>query len=110
MVRTEEILSMEYVNSPKMETVLQLLNENNIQFMEETGNILDDEDLDEDVDGDASEVGVGEAEDISAAEISVEDDVKGDDLSKHRLIGGDKESSIDDPIRLYLRQRAPSYR
>ena len=99
-----EILSMEYVNSPKMETVLQLLNENNIQFMEETGNILDDEDLDEDVDGDASEVGVGEAEDISAAEISVEDDVKGDDLSKHRLIGGDKESSIDDPIRLYLRE------
>ena len=95
---------MEYVNSPKMETVLQLLNENNIQFMEETGNILDDEDLDEDVDGDASEVGVGEAEDISAAEISVEDDVKGDDLSKHRLVGGDKESSIDDPIRLYLRE------
>ena len=27
-----EILSMEYVNSPKMETVLQLLNENNIQL------------------------------------------------------------------------------
>ncbi|MBO4386495.1 MAG: RNA polymerase sigma factor RpoD [Treponema sp.] len=100
-----EILTMEFVNSPKMETVLQLLNENNIQFMEETGNILDDEELDDDdVDGDASEVGVGEAEDISAAEISVEDDVKGDDLSKHRLIGGDKESSIDDPIRLYLRE------
>ncbi|HAM78941.1 MAG TPA: RNA polymerase sigma factor RpoD [Treponema sp.] len=100
-----EILTMEFVNSPKMEAVLQLLNKNNIQFMEETGNILDDEDLDDDdVDGDASEVGVGEAEDISAAEIAVDDDVKGDELAKHRLVGGDKESSIDDPIRLYLRE------
>ncbi|MBR4385909.1 MAG: RNA polymerase sigma factor RpoD [Treponema sp.] len=99
-----EILTMEFVNSPKMEAVLQLLNKNNIQFMEETGNILDDEELDDDVDGDGSEVGVGEAEDISAAEIAVEDDLKGDDLAKHRLVGGDKESSIDDPIRLYLRE------
>ena len=37
-----EILGQDFVNSPKMESVLQLLTQNNIQVMEE--DTLDDED------------------------------------------------------------------
>ena len=41
-----EILGQDFVNSPKMENVLQLLTQNNIQVMEED-NLDEDEDDDE---------------------------------------------------------------
>ena len=88
-----EILTPEFVNSPKMENVLQLLTKNNIQVMEED-ELIDEDDSDVDVD---DEDGDGEG-DIS------DDDVKDGDIEKHRLVANDKDSGIDDPIRLYLRE------
>lgn len=81
-----EILTQDFVNSPKMEEVLQLLTQNNIQILEEDAE--DDEDLldDEDDEGD---------EGVSSGD---------DELSAIRLVNNDKDSSIDDPIRLYLRE------
>ncbi|MCH5294571.1 MAG: RNA polymerase sigma factor RpoD [Treponema sp.] len=88
-----EILTPDFVNSPKMEDVLQLLTKNNIQVMEEDASMMDDEDEGDmdDVDAEDGESGINEA-------------TKVDDLGKHRLMAGDKDSSIDDPIRLYLRE------
>ncbi len=81
-----EILSPEFVNSPKMENVLQLLTKNNIQVMEEDSLLDEEEDDDEGI----------------ISENEGEEEAKLDD--KHRLVANDKESSIDDPIRLYLRE------
>lgn len=87
-----EILTPEFVNSPKMESVLQLLTKNNIQVMEE------DDLLDEDEDDSDDEDDVENEEDIS------DEEGKDGDLNKHRLVANDKDSGIDDPIRLYLRE------
>ena len=87
-----EILTPEFVNSPKMESVLQLLTKNNIQVMEE------DDLLDEDEDDSDDEDDVENEEDIS------DEDGKDGDLNKHLLVANDKDSGIDDPIRLYLRE------
>ena len=84
-----EILTPEFVNSPKMESVLQLLTKNNIQVMEEDDLLDEDEDDEDDVENE---------EDIS------DEDGKDGDLNKHRLVANDKDSGIDDPIRLYLRE------
>ena len=88
-----EILTPEFVNSPKMENVLQLLTKNNIQVMEED-ELIDEDDSDVDVDDEDGD----EEGDIS------DDDVKDGDIEKHRLVANDKDSGIDDPIRLYLRE------
>ena len=77
-----KILGQDFVNSPKMENVLQLLTQNNIQVMEED-NLDEDEDDDESLDED----GEGEESDDEA-----------------HIVNGDKDSSVDDPIRLYLRE------
>lgn len=88
-----ELLTPEFINSPEMEEVLQLLSKNNIQVMEETDgdSILDEEDAEEqDVE-----------DDVLEAEVSVE--AKIDSNGNHRFVSSDKDSNIDDPIRLYLR-------
>ncbi len=87
-----DILTTNFVNSPKMEGVLQLLTKNNIQVMEDT----DDEDDDPFDDEDDESLGTGEQE--------ISDSSKLDESGRHRLVANDKESSIDDPIRLYLRE------
>ena len=84
-----EHLGQNFVNSAKMESVLQLLTQNNIQVMEEDDD-LDDEDADEDDD----------LPDDEDAEV-VEEEVEG---SKAHLLNTDKESNVDDPVRLYLRE------
>ena len=76
-----EILGQDFVNSPKMEDVLSLLNQKNITIMEETS--LDDEDEDDD----------DECEDDEDAEAADE-----------HIVNSDKDASVDDPIRLYLRE------
>lgn len=77
-----EILGQDFVNSPKMENVLQLLTQNNIQVMEED-NLDEDEDDDE----------------------SLDEDVEGEESDDEaHIVNGDKDSSVDDPIRLYLRE------
>ncbi len=74
-----EILGQDFVNSPKMEGVLQLLTQNNIQVMEED-TLDEDDEADEDL----------------------EDDEEGDEES--HIVNSDKDSNVDDPIRLYLRE------
>ena len=81
-----EILTADFVNSPKMEGVLQLLTKNKVQVMEEA-DILDDEDED----------------DVDDEDLDDEDKVS-DETDKHRLVANDKDGNIDDPIRLYLRE------
>ncbi len=76
-----EILGQDFVNSPKMEDVLQLLTQNNIQVMEE--DTLDEDEED--------------------AEEALEDEEEGADEEEH-IVNSDKDSSVDDPIRLYLRE------
>lgn len=74
-----EILGQDFVNSPKMEGVLQLLTQNNIQVMEED-TLDEDDETDEDL----------------------EDDEEGDEEA--HIVNSDKDSNVDDPIRLYLRE------
>ncbi|MDR3168054.1 MAG: RNA polymerase sigma factor RpoD [Treponema sp.] len=64
-------------NSDKIEQVLVLLEENNVQLIEEEN--------------------AGEDE-------SESDPRKGGEAEKKRLVYSEKESSVDDPIRLYLRE------
>ncbi len=88
-----EILTIEYVNSPRMENVLQLLSTYNIQVMDETDSLMDEEDADEELDDDEAD----------SDDISVESKI--DENGKHKLVeNGDRDNSIDDPIRLYLRE------
>jgi len=90
-----EILTTEYVNSPKMEEVLQLLSQNNIQVMEEDSSLLDEEEEEEEQDDEVEP---------DENEVDATVDAKIDDSGKHRLVSNDKDSNIDDPIRLYLRE------
>ncbi len=81
-------LGQDFVNSAKMETVLQLLTQHNIQVMDmEDDDELDDSDDDESLPDD---------EDAEVAEEEVDD-------TKPHLLNTDKESNAEDPIRLYLR-------
>lgn len=89
-----EILSPEYVNSPKMDEVLQLLPKYNIQIIDESDPLLDEEEEEE-------EEELEEEEAISGDEVSL--DAKVDDPGKRRFVEGNDKDSIDDPIRLYLR-------
>ncbi|MBP5465886.1 MAG: sigma-70 family RNA polymerase sigma factor, partial [Treponema sp.] len=92
-----EILTPEYVNSPKMDIVLQLLPKYNVQIMDEPDALLD-EDEDDEADEDLEdESAVIEGEDVPL-------DPKADSLNKRRFVEGNDKDSIDDPIRLYLRE------
>lgn len=81
-----EVLGQDFVNSPKMEDVLQLLNQKNVQIMEEDA-------LEEDEDEEADDE---ELEDDADMELT-------DDDGAH-IVNSDKDSNVDDPIRLYLRE------
>ena len=84
-----EILTQDFVNSPQMEHVLQLLSRNNIQIMEEDPDLDDDDEADDE-----------ENDDDEAEVVAEEEKLDG----KHRLVSSDKDSNVDDPIRLYLRE------
>ena len=71
-----DFLPEHIVNSEKIEEVLALLEENNVQLIEEE-NLSEEEEVEE---------------------------RKEPETEKKRLVYSDKESSVDDPIRLYLRE------
>ncbi|MBR4375311.1 MAG: RNA polymerase sigma factor RpoD [Treponema sp.] len=90
-------------NNELMDKVLQILSKLNIQVIEdgidmgdeEDEEVEDDEDSlldDEDSEGDKSDDGI----DAEVADALA-------DFNGHKLVNSDKESNIDDPIRLYLR-------
>ncbi|MBQ1629007.1 MAG: RNA polymerase sigma factor RpoD [Treponema sp.] len=91
------LVGQEFVNSPEWETVLQLLEKNNIQIIEPG---IEDEDDDVEVEGDEDDEALlddEDAEDAVAEELDKDSD-------RSRLVNSDKDSSVDDPIRLYLRE------
>lgn len=93
----KDILGDDY--SSKMELVLQLMSQKNVQVIEDGLDDLSDEgdeddSLLEDDDGDDSDVKDDDSIDMDAL----------DEFSNHKLVNSDKESSVDDPIRLYLRE------
>ena len=79
----------EFFKSPEMEKVFQLLTQNNIQVVESSLEAEEDDVLEED-------------DDIIRDDDDIPEDEK--DESKTKIVNGDKESSVDDPIRLYLRE------
>ena len=112
-----DILGQDFVNSPEMENVLKYLSEKNIQLVE-PDNLAEDEEPDIDLAGPQdSEVDVEDDEDDIMLEqddddedIGANDEIKDIEnlekleSSKSRLVNSDKDSSVDDPIRLYLRE------
>ena len=112
-----DILGQDFVNSPEMENVLKYLSEKNIQLIE-PDNLSEDEEPDMDLAGPQdSDVDVEDDEDDIMLEQDDDDEELGNndeikdienleklESSKSRLVNSDKDSSVDDPIRLYLRE------
>ncbi len=94
------LVGQDFTNSPEMEQVLQLLAKENIEIIE-SGLNLDEDEGDEDI-------SVEDDEDVADDDVLDDEALVDDaDLSKDEkihLVNGDKESSVDDPIRLYLRE------
>ena len=96
------LVGRDFLNSSDMEQVLQLLAKENIEVVESGLDLDDEEEEDEDI-------SVEDDEDVPDSEVLDDEDIVDDaDLSgkddKIQLVNGDKDSSIDDPIRLYLRE------
>ena len=90
------LVGQDFVNSPEMEKALQILHVNKIQVVESG---LDDEDDDVDIDDDdEDDDSLIQDEDVPT------DDEDDKNSSRSKLVNSDKESSVDDPIRLYLRE------
>ncbi len=107
-----DILGQDFVNSPQMETILKFLNEKNIQLVE-PDLISDDEpdisaqddiDVSEDDDDDIILEQEDDDEEGTNDEIKEIENLEKLDSQKSRLVNSDKDSSVDDPIRLYLRE------
>ena len=113
-----DILGQDFVNSPEMENVLKTLSEKNIQLVEP--DLISDDDADDGLpepQDDEVDVTEDDEDDImleqdddddvdgASSEISeIENIEKNLENSKSRLVNSDKDSSVDDPIRLYLRE------
>ncbi len=106
-----DILGQDFINSPEMENVLQLLSEEDIEVQEDgdennsrssDSDNSDDQNSSEDESNDDSEDGTNDSSSSpeSNKNIAVIEKLK----KKQHLVNADKESSIDDPIRLYLRE------
>ncbi len=80
-----DFLPEEVVNSDKMDDVIALLGKNNIRLEEEEEAAEEDEDKEEQEEEEESETAQ-------------------QDPSKRRIVYSDKDSAVDDPIRLYLRE------
>ena len=94
-----DIAGQDFVNSPEMEIVLQHFAKQHIEIVE-AGIIAEDEDSEDDEDDDDE---VTDEILLEENEVVEEDSEKFSDEKGH-LLNGDKESSIDDPVRLYLRE------
>ncbi len=111
-----DILGQDFVNSPDMENVLKFLTDNNIQLVET--DLISDEEPEPDMPDSQEDVDVSEDDDDIILEQEDDEDVDGanDEIkeienfekdsenAKSRLVNSDKDSSVDDPIRLYLRE------
>ena len=106
-----DILGQDFVNSPQMENVLKFLNEKNIQLVEPDLISDDEPDIpaqdDIDVSDDEDDIILEQEDDDEEGtndEIKEIENLEKLDSQKTRLVNSDKDSSVDDPIRLYLRE------
>lgn len=102
-----DMLPDEVINSKKIEEVISLIENNNIKIVDEASpkvtegtevidNLIEDETLlDDELDEDDGE------NDAVTKEIANEIN---NDAEKKRVVYSEKETSVDDPIRLYLRE------
>ena len=84
-------LGQDFINSPEMEVVLQLLTRQNIQVIEEDDLVDEVDETDDDVDD------LADDEDVEVADEAEKDD-------RSQLLNTDKGTNVDDPIRLYLHE------
>ncbi|MFP4619246.1 MAG: RNA polymerase sigma factor RpoD [Spirochaetaceae bacterium] len=82
------------VNSDKIEEVISLLEKNNVKLEEESEISLED--------AETEETDAFTEEEYEAPE--AEEEEKSRSHGKKKVVYGDKESAVDDPIRLYLRE------
>ena len=95
-----DILGQDFIHTPEMENVLRLLEENKIQLIE-TDIIGIDEPTD---DGDEDDIMLEQDDDDLVQDDTVSEIEKAEKAAtKNKLVNNDKDSNIDDPIRLYLR-------
>ena len=97
-----DMLPDDIVNSDKIEEVIAILEKNKISIIEESSIPNGPpEELDEMLEDD-------EDESITEEELDeddgVDDDIEETESEKKRIVYSEKETSIDDPIRLYLRE------
>lgn len=101
------LVGQDFVNSAEMESVLQLLAKRNIEI-KESG--LEDEEEEADEADQSEDVSAGDdEEDADDALLDDEGDELDDDSEKLsedkvKLVNSSKDSNVDDPIRLYLRE------
>jgi len=86
-----DILPESITNTDKIEDVLALLEQNNVELIEEDLDINEEENEDEEQEED---------QEADSEEAEKEKNKK----QKKKVVYGEKESAIDDPIRLYLRE------
>lgn len=98
-----ELVGSDFVNSPEMENVLRALALQHIEI-KETG-LIDEADaepceIDAEDDGEVTDEALIEDNEDAVSDDSAEKipDIRG------KLVNSDKESNVDDPIRLYLRE------
>ncbi len=100
-------LGQEFVNSDElMEPVLKMLKEIGKEPIE-TGIIGVDEDIPDVIEDDEDDDIILEQEDdedLNTDNSEVEEIENAEKLASKRLVNSDKDSSVDDPIRLYLRE------
>lgn len=92
-------------DSPDMEQIAEFLLSKNIQVMEPSELSDDAEPTPEEVEEAQEDEGLLEEADDEIPEKPIEIcEIKEDAYDKTKLVNGDKEVSVDDPIRLYLRE------
>lgn len=104
-----DLVGQDFVNSPEMEHVLQLLARENLEIRESGLDDLDDADNDVDDVSDEDADDIDDEDEVTDEALledneNVDEDAEKITEEKGRLVNSDKESSVDDPIRLYLRE------
>ena len=108
-----DLLPDNVVNSEKIEEVIAILEKNKISIVEESHTVSGPpDDLDEILDDEEDDISESDLDDDDEGDDEDDDDDDDDDdeieldepIEKKRIVYSDKETSIDDPIRLYLRE------
>jgi RNA polymerase primary sigma factor len=99
-----DMLPDNIVNSDKIEEVIAILEKNKVRIIEDSVIPGTPEELDDILDDEDDELPDDAIAEESDAEEEVEEEVEDVVAPKKRIVYNEKETSIDDPIRLYLRE------